>query len=96
MLKATLDQLLSTSGMLLQAQIHIFVKSQDGNQVQFKVLPATLLHKVFDAYASRMSAQLDDLRFVYRGYRLDGHDDVQHYGIEDQDIVDVVVHQVGD
>ena len=89
-------RLLPTSGMLLQAQIHLILMSQDGNQVQFKVSPATLLQKVFDAYASRMSVQLDDLRFSCQGDLLNGHDDVRHYGLEDQDIVDVVVHQVGD
>lgn len=76
--------------------MHLIFCSEHGSPVHFKVLPATLLQRVFNAYACKVSMQPAELRFIWTRNILDGRRAVQHYDIEDQDTVDVMVGQTGD
>lgn len=89
-------QLLPTSGTLLQAQIRLTLMSLTGAQDHFYLLPATLLLRVFVAYACKTSKPLDTLRFIWKGKAIDGRSTVQHYKIEDQDVIHVITHLSGD
>lgn len=68
----------------------------DGVDIQFRASPATLLHKVFCAFAAKRSMKLQDVVFVFEGTRLRPDRTVQEYGIEDGDVIDLMVLQVGD
>jgi hypothetical protein len=72
------------------------VRSQDGSELQFRVLPTTLLHKVFCAYASKRSLELDNLVFIFEGIKLRADRTVQESEIEDGDIIDLLSSMVGD
>lgn len=59
-------------------------------------MPTTLLHKIFCAYAAKRSLDLDILKFMFEGDMLCPHDTAQKYGIEDGDVIDVMVSMLGD
>ncbi len=69
--------------------------SQNGDSLQFKVRMTTPLQKVIDAYCSRMSISEEAVRFLYDGVRVDGEGTAESHGMEDEDILDVVLQQTG-
>ena len=71
-------------------------RSQDGIDIHFRVTPTILLHKVFFAYADKRSQELDSLKFVFEGDMLCPYDTVQKFGIENGDVIDVMVDMLGD
>jgi len=64
--------------------------------IHFRVTPTILLHKVFCAYADKRSQELDRLKFVFEGDMLCPYDTMQKYGIENMDVIDVMVSMLGD
>ncbi len=75
--------------------ICLFAQSQNGDSLQFKVRMTTPLQKVINAYCSRMSISEEAVRFLYDGVRVDGKGTVKSHGMEDGDILDVVLQQTG-
>lgn len=65
-------------------------------EIQFRVTPTCLLHKVFCAYADRRSLELNSFKCLFEGDVLHPHHTVQKYGIESGDTVDVMVSMLGD
>ena len=72
------------------------LRSLDGMQIHFRVMPKTLLHKVFWAYAAKGSLELSNLKFMFEGARLCPHDTVQESKIEDGDVIDALSFMLGD
>ena len=75
--------------------IRLSAISQSGDSLQFKVRMTTPLQKVIDAYCSRMSISEEHVRFLYDGVRVDGKGTAESHGMEDEDILDVVLQQTG-
>ena len=94
--KVTLNHLLPISCTLLQADIHLILKSVDGTQMHFELSPATLLREVLFRYACKTLQPLDTLRFIFKGKQIDGSLTAQQYEIEDQDVIHVVLRLIGD
>jgi small ubiquitin-related modifier len=76
----------------------IKISVQDAHSVRthFKIKKSTPLGKVFKAYAQKQGIPLDSLRFSYDGDRLDNFSTTaETLGLEDGDIIDANVAQVG-
>lgn len=76
-------------------QLTIVVKAQDGSELQFKIRPNTPLQKVFGAYATRKSLELKDCKFLADGNILTGDMTAEGAELEDGDIIDMMVTQIG-
>lgn len=50
--------------------LNLKVKSQDGNEVYFKVKKTTQFSKVMSAYCKKVGADLESVRFLFDGQRL--------------------------
>ena len=52
-------------------KLSIKIKSQDGNEVHFRIRPSTLFAKIMRSYCSKVSIDVDSVRFLFDGDRLD-------------------------
>lgn len=77
------------------AHMSLRAVAQDGTEVAFRVSPNTNLDKLMSAYCSRTGARPDTVRFLYDGQRIGKGVTPDDLGMEDGDIVDVVLQQVG-
>ncbi len=71
------------------------VKAQDGNEVFFKVKRTTQFHKVMGAYCKKVGADMESVRFLFDGQRLQPNQTPQEVGMEDEDVIDAMVMQTG-
>ncbi len=71
------------------------VKSQDGNEVYFKVKRTTQFHKVMTAYCKKVGADLESVRFLFDGQRLQQNQTPADVSMEDEDVIDAMVMQTG-
>jgi len=83
-------------------QLNLKVKSQDGEEVFFKIKSSTQLKKLMDAYCQRQSViiyliQLNssNVRFLFDGERLHETQTPKDLNMENGDEIDVVIEQVG-
>jgi len=68
---------------------------QDGDEIVFKIKKTTPLKKLMNAYCNRQDVRFDALVFLYDGNRIQPDDTPDALGMEDNDEIDVMVHQVG-
>jgi small ubiquitin-related modifier len=78
-----------------EAAITLRVKEPTGEETAFKVKKTTKMSKIFDTFASRKGLSTTMLIFMYDGKRLKGDDTPKMYEMEDDDQIDVLLHQVG-
>lgn len=79
----------------LSEHINLKVTSQDGNVVHFKAKRGTQFRKLMKAYCERQSFQPESVVFMYDGERLRGDQTPADVDMQDQDSIDVMIHQVG-
>jgi len=72
------------------------VKDQTGEETFFKVKLTTKMHKVFTAYASRKGVQMNALRFLLDGERINADQTPLQLEMEEQDQIDCLLEQTGD
>lgn len=60
----------ATEGDKSAEHITLKVKSQDGNEIFFKIKRATQLKKLMDAYCARQAISPNTVRFLFDGERL--------------------------
>ena len=77
-------------------QIVITVRSQDGAGVLLKVMPGTACQSIFSAVCAKRGMECRDAKFLYQGDVIDGSLTVGQYDMEDGDVIDMLVSQVGD
>lgn len=75
--------------------INLKVKSQDGNEVYFKVKQTTKLSKLMNAYCNRVGKELSAVRFLFDGERLQPDATPEQLDMEDEDEIDAMVEQHG-
>mmetsp|Transcript_18082 Transcript_18082/g.69951 ORF Transcript_18082/g.69951 Transcript_18082/m.69951 type:complete len:100 (+) Transcript_18082:57-356(+) len=75
--------------------INLRVVGQNGNEVYFKIRRNTPLRKLMNAYCDRQSLGRDTVRFLVDGERLQDDATPDSLDLEDNDVIDVVLHQVG-
>eukprot|EP00947_MAST-08B_sp_MAST-8B-sp1_P001632 g1632.t1 len=75
--------------------ITIRVKASTGEETFFKVKKTTKMSKIFGAYANRQGVQLNSLKFMLDGERVNPEDTPKTLELEDQDQIDAFLEQVG-
>ncbi|GFY92960.1 small ubiquitin-like modifier 1 [Actinidia rufa] len=76
-------------------QINIKVKSQEGNEVFFRIKRSTQLRKLMTAYCDRQSMDVNSIVFLFDGQRIKAEQTPDQLGMEDGDEVDAMLHQTG-
>ncbi|XVE78101.1 hypothetical protein DITRI_Ditri13aG0116900 [Diplodiscus trichospermus] len=77
------------------AYIHLKVKSQDGNELFFKIKRSSQLKKLMIAYCDRRSLDLGAVAFLFDGRRIRGEQTPDEMEMEDGDEIDAMLHQTG-
>eukprot|EP00922_Rhytidocystis_sp_ex-Travisia-forbesii_P000763 GHVS01001106.1.p1 GENE.GHVS01001106.1~~GHVS01001106.1.p1 ORF type:complete len:157 (+),score=60.42 GHVS01001106.1:206-676(+) len=75
--------------------LQLKVRSPDGSEVYFKIKKRTKLEKLMNAYCNRLGQSPDAVRFLFDGERVKGDKTPDELGIEDGDVIDAMVQQVG-
>ena len=75
--------------------LNIKICDQEKNIVTFKVKKTTLFSKVINSYLSRTGLDKNSVRFLFDGSRIQDENTPESLGMENEDIVDVVVQQLG-
>jgi len=77
------------------APINIKVVTGTGEEVFFKIKRNTKLSKLQGAYANKVGKDVNTIRFLYDGNRINEDDTPASLDMEDNDTIDVMVEQVG-
>jgi len=75
--------------------LNLKVKSQDGNEVFFKVKRTTQFSKVMTAYCKKVGAEAESVRFLFDGTRIRPDQTPAELDMEDEDEIDAMVSQTG-
>ena len=76
-------------------QLNVKVVDQDGNDLYFKIKKHTVLKKVMDAYCERQGKTRGVVRFLFEGHRIQDNDTPDALDMEDNDMIQVVLEQLG-
>jgi len=75
--------------------INIKVVTSSGEEVFFKIKRNTKLSKLRGAYANKVGKDINSIRFLYEGNRINDDDTPGSLDMEENDTIDVMVEQVG-
>ncbi|KAG8683969.1 hypothetical protein FRC08_009725 [Ceratobasidium sp. 394] len=75
--------------------ISIKVVASTGEEVYFKIKRNTKLKKLQGAYASKVGKDINTIRFLYDGDRINEDDTPASLNMDNDDTIDVMVEQVG-
>lgn len=75
--------------------LNLKVKSQDGNEVYFKVKRTTQFSKVMMAYCKKVGQDVESVRFLFDGQRLRPDQTPADLDMEDEDEIHAMVQQTG-
>jgi len=75
--------------------INVKVVAANGEEVFFKIKRTTKLSKLQGAYANKVGKDVNSIRFLYDGTRINDDDTPDSLDMEDNDTIDVMVEQVG-
>ncbi|CAD7698347.1 unnamed protein product [Ostreobium quekettii] len=75
--------------------INVVVKDQHGHELHFKVRKTTKFEKIMKAYCEKKSLQMNQLRFLYDGERVKPDQSPEEVEMEDGDVIDCVMQQIG-
>ena len=76
--------------------INLKVVMQDGNEIYFKCKETTPLQKLMHAFCNRQGVTMGSVRFLFDGNRINDMQTPSQLEMEDGDIIDVMVEQMGD
>ncbi|KAJ3056446.1 Small ubiquitin- modifier 1 [Rhizophlyctis rosea] len=74
--------------------ISLKVTSQD-NEIFFKIKTKTPLKKLMQTYCERQGKQIDQVRFLFDGQRIQAEQTPDELGMEDGDSIEVMTEQLG-
>jgi len=75
--------------------LNVKVLSSTGEEVFFKIKANTKLSKLQSAYATKVGKDVNTIRFLYDGQRINDDATPSSLGMEDNETIDVMVEQVG-
>jgi hypothetical protein len=75
--------------------LNLTVKDQSGGEVAFKVRNTTRFIKLMRAYAAKVGADLQSIRFLFDGARIQEDATPEQLEMEDGDVIDAMVAQTG-
>ncbi len=84
-----------SKGKKTMDHINIQAVCQNGTMTQFKMRPTTPMQKMFDAFCSRNNTNISSVRFLYEGRRIQGSSTPKSLGLDDMEMIDVVLSQTG-
>ncbi len=71
------------------------VKSQDQDEVHFKIKKSTPLKKLMERYCERLNILLNQANFVFEGEKVFPYNTPKQLNMRDKDEIAVMVEQVG-
>jgi len=77
------------------APINVKVLASSGEEVFFKIKRNTKLTKLQGAYANKVGKDINTIRFLYDGERINEDDTPASLDMDDNDTIDAMVEQVG-
>eukprot|EP00918_Siedleckia_nematoides_P041519 GHVU01090301.1.p3 GENE.GHVU01090301.1~~GHVU01090301.1.p3 ORF type:complete len:112 (-),score=23.94 GHVU01090301.1:1411-1746(-) len=77
------------------AHLHVRVRSPDGNEVFFKIRKNTKFEKLMNVYCNRLGQNPDLVRFLFDGERIRTDQSPEELNMEDGDVIDAMIQQVG-
>ncbi|KAK1927919.1 ubiquitin-related domain-containing protein [Papiliotrema laurentii] len=75
--------------------LNIKIVSTDGNEVFFKIKKTTKLNKLKSAYADRVGADVNAIRLLFDGQRIQDDQNAADLDMEEGDAIEVLLEQVG-
>ncbi|KAI9098673.1 small ubiquitin-related modifier 2-A [Phlyctochytrium arcticum] len=75
--------------------INLKVLGHDQTEIAFKIKRTTPLQRLMDAYVSKTGQDKTSVRFLYDGNRINGHETPDELEMEDNDMIQVTVQQLG-
>ncbi|ORX35451.1 small ubiquitin-related modifier [Kockovaella imperatae] len=75
--------------------LNIKITSSNHDEVFFKIKKTTKLTKLKSAYADRVGSDINAIRLMFDGERIQDGDTAESLGLEEGDAIDVVLEQVG-
>uniref|UniRef100_A0A914DK12 Small ubiquitin-related modifier n=1 Tax=Acrobeloides nanus TaxID=290746 RepID=A0A914DK12_9BILA len=75
--------------------IKLKVVGQDSNEVHFRVKYGTSMGKLKKSYAERTGVNVNSLRFLFDGRRINDEDTPKTLEMEEDDVIEVYQEQVG-
>ena len=67
----------------------------DGNEIFFKCKMTTPLQKLMQAFCNRQGVRMNSVRFLFDGQRISANQTPSELEMEDGDVIDVMVEQLG-
>ena len=77
-------------------KLNLRVVSQDGSELFFKMKKTIPMSKLMNAYCQRQGVNLNAVRFIFDGSRLNSSQTPEDLEMEDGDVIDVMMEQAGD
>lgn len=78
------------------SKLNIKFQAQDGGtEIIITVAPNMPFSKIIDGYCNKKGMKPDSVRFLFEGQRINPSDTPKSLGMENEDAVDVMLHQVG-
>lgn len=80
----------------VKPETHINLKVSDGSsEIFFKIKRTTPLRRLMEAFAKRQGKEMDSLRFLYDGIRIQADQTPDDLDMEDNDIIEAHREQIG-
>nr|6RMG_B Chain B, Sonic hedgehog protein [Homo sapiens] len=80
----------------VKPETHINLKVSDGSsEIFFKIKKTTPLRRLMEAFAKRQGKEMDSLRFLYDGIRIQADQTPEDLDMEDNDIIEAHREQIG-
>lgn len=76
-------------------QLQVKIRDSEGRDVTFRIKTSTAMGKVFDAYCTKQGHTRSSMRFLFDGNRVNDTATPDALDIEDGDVIDALVEQVG-
>ena len=85
----------SSSSSISSEFLIVKVINQNGDEVQFRLKKKTPLKKMMTSYCEKNGIDLNTIRFLYDGKRIDETDTAESLAMENEDNIDAVLSQTG-
>lgn len=86
----------SAASSEVKSETHINLKVSDGqSEIFFKIKRTTPLKRLMEAFAKRQGKEMDSLRFLYDGVRIQADQTPSMLDMEDNDLIEAHREQIG-
>ena len=80
---------------MLSEHLNVVVRSQNNDEIHFKIKRSTPLSRLTTAYCERQGIAAAGCRFLFDGRRLLPDDTAAKLAMEENDVIDAMVEQTG-